>query len=606
MSDPYPLLEACLNGELEDQDFLAFNAWLREDPEHLRQWVLASFMSHELAEALAQESATIERPPVIDQAGAAGQGVMDAEVLSLLEQIEAASHDAPLRELDLTQGKTSRPSRQRSSDSIDLGAAMSDLSWAVGKLARKLLASKPAYSAYAAAAVLLCVVFFMHWGGEDAEPIAELPPVNTAPGVETPSPFMPPVATLAAERDAVWHRRPGEDLYAGQRFTLNQGFAEVVTTRGAIALIEAPATIEFLDNPNAIYLHSGKLVGICETQSSKGFVVRTPQMDMVDLGTEFGVTVRRDRVETVVFDGEVEVYPTKPPGASGSTAPVRLSRGQYAAAGPAGTLASGDMTDGSVGLSYLRSLNPDEVASRRYAQSVLEQKPLIYWGMQDLAVQAVVNRGTAGNRYDGRAQATEQREGGVGGAYARFGNAGDDSVIAVDEPIKEIQGADSYTIECWARVEKHHRGMVAVLTAGNRRNIMHLEVLDNLYGSDVGGTARTVRFMHREKPAETGGQQLYSDPYPLGVWMHLVCVKNGDSVAFYVDGELVAQQACERFFSGTLQLMIGRLDPKQGSLDRNARTFYGDLDEFALYPHALDLETIRRHYALGTEALGDQ
>ncbi|MEM6505534.1 MAG: hypothetical protein AAF711_08700, partial [Planctomycetota bacterium] len=100
MSDPNPMLEAYLNGELAEADLPAFNAWLREDPDHLRQWVLASFMSHELAEALAQEANTPEQPPVVDQAGAARQGVMDAEVLSLLEQIEAASHDAPLREID--------------------------------------------------------------------------------------------------------------------------------------------------------------------------------------------------------------------------------------------------------------------------------------------------------------------------------------------------------------------------------------------------------------------------------------------------------------------------------------------------------------------------
>ncbi|MEM9110006.1 MAG: FecR domain-containing protein [Planctomycetota bacterium] len=318
MSDAYHLLEAYLNGEITEADFPAFNAWLREDPEHLRQWVLASFMSHELAEALAQEANTPEQPPVIDQAGAARQGVMDAEVLSLLEQIEAASHDAPLREIDAVRGKESTPSRLRSSESIELNAALRDLRWAAGKLARQWVVSKPAYLAYAALVALLCVALFVDWGGEDAGPIAEWPPPDTAPGVETPSPFVLPVATLTAEYDAAWALQPGGDQRPGtirpgaplgpnQRLTLTEGFAEITTNRGAKVLLEAPATIETTDSDNAIRLHRGKLVGKCETESSKGFTVHAPGMDVVDLGTEFGVDLPEGEVIAVVFSGQIKV-----------------------------------------------------------------------------------------------------------------------------------------------------------------------------------------------------------------------------------------------------------------------------------------------------------
>ncbi|MEM6259347.1 MAG: hypothetical protein AAGI37_13770 [Planctomycetota bacterium] len=317
MSDPNPMLEAYLNGELAEADLPAFNAWLREDPDHLRQWVLASFMSHELAEALAQEANTPEQPPVVDQAGAARQGVMDAEVLSLLEQIEAASHDAPLREIDAVQGEESTPSCLRSSESIELGAALRDLRWAAGKLARQWAVSKPAYLAYAAVVALLCVALFVDRGGEDAGPIAEWPPPDTAPGVETPSPFVLPVATLTAEYDAAWALQPGGDqrpgtirpgvpLAAGQQLTLTQGFAEITTIRGAVAILEAPATVAFTDNNNAIRLLHGRLVGRCETESSKGFIVYAPSMEVVDLGTVFGVEVLDGLWTDVhVFDGTV-------------------------------------------------------------------------------------------------------------------------------------------------------------------------------------------------------------------------------------------------------------------------------------------------------------
>ena len=136
-------------------------------------------------------------------------------------------------------------------------------------------------------------------------PIAGQEIPNNEP--EKGSQTMSIVATLTGESDAVWEKRPGQDLYSGQRFTLTHGMAEITTHRGAVAILEAPSTIEFIDHENAIRLHAGKLVGICETLSSKGFVVRTAHMDITDLGTEFGVEVAGKDVTTTVFTGEVEL-----------------------------------------------------------------------------------------------------------------------------------------------------------------------------------------------------------------------------------------------------------------------------------------------------------
>jgi hypothetical protein len=120
------------------------------------------------------------------------------------------------------------------------------------------------------------------------------------------------VATLTAEHDAVWSLNPGESLRpgsalaSGQRLTLTTGLAEITTNDGAIAILEAPASIEMLDNENAIRLHAGKLVGICETESSKGFLVRTPHLHITDLGTRFGVDADANTTEVHVFEGEVQ------------------------------------------------------------------------------------------------------------------------------------------------------------------------------------------------------------------------------------------------------------------------------------------------------------
>lgn len=120
----------------------------------------------------------------------------------------------------------------------------------------------------------------------------------------------PVVATLTAQHNAQWADRAlahGSYLHAGQRLTLTAGFAEITTARGAVAILESPATIEFIDSPNAIRLHAGKLVGICETESSKGLLVRTPHMDVIDLGTRFGVAIGEQDSRVQVIEGEVEV-----------------------------------------------------------------------------------------------------------------------------------------------------------------------------------------------------------------------------------------------------------------------------------------------------------
>lgn len=146
------------------------------------------------------------------------------------------------------------------------------------------------------------------------EAAEQLPVPDAATLAMAPGPD-PIVATISGQSDAAWAGSPGQprlgvgsDLRVGQRLTLESGFAQITTNRGAVAILEGPATVELLDHDNAIRLHAGKLFGICETESSKGFVVRTPHLSITDLGTQFGVDVSTNHGSKVhVFQGEVSV-----------------------------------------------------------------------------------------------------------------------------------------------------------------------------------------------------------------------------------------------------------------------------------------------------------
>ncbi|MGB0768060.1 MAG: hypothetical protein ACPGYV_10155 [Phycisphaeraceae bacterium] len=180
-------------------------------------------------------------------------------------------------------------------------------------------------------------------------PVTQSDPASPATADTSADPLPPPatqaVATITATHNAVWSSPQTEDasalvspltkgspLRAGDRLTLTAGFAEITTQRGAIAILEAPATIELTHNDNALRLHTGKLVGICETDSSKGFVVRTEYADITDIGTVFGVVVDAFKNATAeVIVGEIEVSHARPEQSS-----ERLFAGQSASIDPLG------------------------------------------------------------------------------------------------------------------------------------------------------------------------------------------------------------------------------------------------------------------------------
>ena len=187
--------------------------------------------------------------------------------------------------------------------------------------------TKPAKWLYSLAAVLLLsFVAWQVWGPSTSpqHQHQHQPPPSLAQDKEV-VPASPVVAILTAEHDARWQSASGasppdvgDALRSGQHLTLTAGFAEITTRRGAVALLKAPATIELLDNDNALRLHVGKLVGICESESSKGFLVRAPHMDVTDLGTRFGIdSSKPSATEVHVFDGIISVSSPSRFGATG-------------------------------------------------------------------------------------------------------------------------------------------------------------------------------------------------------------------------------------------------------------------------------------------------
>ncbi len=89
-------------------------------------------------------------------------------------------------------------------------------------------------------------------------------------------------------------------------FVMGQGFVEVTLTNDVVLLLEGPARVEFY-SADHIALTQGKLVARVP-ENATGFSVDTPSSEIIDLGTEFGVSVADSGESQVhVIDGEIKV-----------------------------------------------------------------------------------------------------------------------------------------------------------------------------------------------------------------------------------------------------------------------------------------------------------
>ena len=321
------------DNEITDSETLRLNEILRASRSARKFY--RTFMA--LASALETRTSVQD---FVDQESDSDKNI---DVLFELLQLE---QDAEVQVVELPRKpKVSKPKSRRSrKESI----GWHEVYGASACLLTHAAKSAPAKWLAAAAVIALGVLLAVQFIGPATEPTPN--PITDNTNIKPAESALPilrdqTVATLTATHNATWAQAssapgsltPGSKLHPGQRLTLTAGFAEITTNDGAIAILEAPATIELLDN-NALRLHAGKLVGICETESSKGLLVRTPHLDVTDLGTEFTVTSddQSDETNVRVHLGKVLVSPS--PGDGDRQASAVLSAGQAVVSGADFTL----------------------------------------------------------------------------------------------------------------------------------------------------------------------------------------------------------------------------------------------------------------------------
>jgi hypothetical protein len=418
----------------------------------------------------------------------------------------------------------------------------------------------------------------------------------------------PYVATLINVTNCRWDKvrssadlRLGSLLRPGESLHLLEGVAQI-ETQGAggatIVQLEGPAAMTLTSQgmPSLLY---GKLTASFASKFDQ-FALDTPLGRVTVSGdASIGVTSAPNQVELHVFTGSatLELWTMKADAAAEQlTATSGTSLGATVA--ESGRIS---ISHGAARESWF--ITPAAVAESRlpisdqYVKLIHSAKPLAYWRFEEC--DGAVMRNDMGDRLACRmmGDAVRWRPGQNGGAV-EFGATAGPGYLISDDTLDGLL-ADSYTVELWAKPSYYHHGALFSLIQwtpsqsplGTHR--MHLELCGPVSGFPVPfrpneSNPGRIRFIQQCK-VKFDVECYSSAPYTVRKWQHIAAVKEGSTMRLYVNGEAVDSKDAQGKMDTGLRVLMGQLFPISPKLEDEvtSRLYGGELDEVALYDHAL-------------------
>jgi hypothetical protein len=233
-------------------------------------------------------------------------------------------------------------------------------------------------------------------------------------------------------------------------------------------------------------------------------------------------------------------------------------------------------------------------AAPTYRDAILHDQPRAYWRMSIKSGRTVPDETGGGNSLV--LQGSGQTLGVEGAVRDDDGAMGFDGAasyaIATNARMLDFSNGAAFTLECWARRRSggasyfQHVFSNVEGSAGSRNGYL-LYLLPEPSGQD---SPRSV-FEYDQPAADLG----VWGPLPKeSVWAHYVAVYDGGRASLYVDATLAENVPV----TGSITARTGTFSVGRGA-DVDGFYFKGDLDELAVYPRALALTDITRHFAFG-------
>jgi len=375
---------------------------------------------------------------------------------------------------------------------------------------------------------------------------------------------------------------------------LDSGLVQVVFYSGARVVVEGPAELRLVSASEAICPFGRLLVEV--PPPARGFRLKTDQLDVVDLGTVFGIDANAHRTEVHVFKGKVELL-------SGSAAKQSLGEGRAVVVkqhAPTQLMAASEVEFASMFEFQQRSLASEAFRYEQwqFASAWLNQDPslVVHLDFENLNGLDWSLRNAA----EGDQSAPDATIVGCQRAEGRWREKQALEFQSVNDRVRLVVPGefDALTLSTWVCVK------------GLDRKFNSLFMCDGFDPGTIHWLIRKVGVLGLTVfGVEAGDYQIVASPPVLmldkfGLWIHLAVVLDGEAgvVVHYVNGSAVSRHTLKvgpPFRLGAAEL--GNWNARSGPnpAPNLIRNFGGSMDEFELFSRALNDAEIRELYVKG-------
>ena len=396
----------------------------------------------------------------------------------------------------------------------------------------------------------------------------------------------------------------GDALSPG-KIGFEAGLAQIEFLSGATLIVEGPADID-LKSASLATIRNGK-VRAQVPPAARGFSLEVDDMKVVDLGTEFAISVSPTGADVQVFDGEVEVHSPK-------KEMQLLTAGQAVMRKSDGDFVSAEVTPDQF-------VDVASMASRAFDQRTARHESWKAWSeeiCQDprlIAYYSFAELGTKDRKLHSSLKPdNSELDGAIVGARHVTGRWPNKSALEFKRPGDRVRvnipgEFDSLTFSCWVKIDSLDRWYNSLfLTDSYQQGEPHWQILDS----------GQLFFSVRHKVDEVDGvgikgpthQEILSEPFwnpsMSGRWIHLATTYNAESglTKHYLDGEVLHEEA----ISEELRVKTTRIGsasicnwsiPIKPDAEYAVRNLNGSIDEFIIMSSALTDGEIKEIYEHG-------
>lgn len=392
----------------------------------------------------------------------------------------------------------------------------------------------------------------------------------------------------------------GDALPPG-RFAILSGHAQVEFLCGATVVVEGPAELE-LESAALARVRSGRLRAHVPP-AARGFSLEVDGMKVVDLGTEFGLSVTPEGANVQVFDGEVELH--RP-----SDEKRLLSAGQAVVRTAGGLYQESQVTPESfVDIAGLESRVQRQRSARfqRWQawsdEARLDSRLIAYYSFDNTGDWE--RRLACGNEPTNR-----ELDGAIVGARQVAGRWESKQALEFKQPADRVRVQipgeyRSLTLACWVKIDSLDRWYNSLfLTDGYDKGEPHWQILD------TGQIYFSVRPVERTEQGGPRDFKALSPPFwrpsMNGKWLHLAvtCDVDAKTITHYTNGSVLSRHVVpeEQMPSATRigAASIGNwAAPTLPDTEFAIRNLNGSLDELVIFAAALTADEIKEMYENG-------